>query len=205
MIPLARWLKKDGEQSGCAPVTMHVLDEHASEMHSCMSNDGLGEGIRERDQDISMLEEQVADLMRQLEQAKSDSESREADLELQFSKHLIAQLGADLHLGLCRLQEDLEAAVIDSLAPFLERQVTARSAAELRRLVKDALSESSETLVEFRAPPQLHPFLKEMCEEAGFSGSMKDGPLIELQFSSGRSRFQTLADRWVELLSGDGT
>ena len=201
MIPLASWLRDCRSQEpgklqpphGESPPLAIEQDD---------SEDGVGKDLVQR---LRELEEALATSVESAQQERHAAATRERELSQRLGEELASRLGQDIRSGLMQLQADIELALCDVLAPFLEQQSCRRSVDDLRTMIAQSLSDTTEPLVEVRAPGPMHDAVRSAIEEAGLQIDLLEGHHIELTIGTQVTRFEGLASRWIEVLKEHGT
>ena len=156
-------------------------------------------------QRLRELEEALAASLESAQQERHAAVTRERELSHRLGEELALRLGQDIRSGLTQLQAEIELAICDILSPFLEQQACRRSADSLRTMIAQSLSDTTEPLVEVRAPSLMHDAVRSAVEAAGMQVELLEGHHIELTIGTQVTRFEGLAARWIEVLKEHGT
>lgn len=199
MIPLARWLRND-EARADGEDAVGVAVPAAAE-HSGIIDDFSEDVVDAATARIESLEQENEDLHRQIEVLRMGAVAREQELVGELADVQASLITTELQSGLARLQSNMEQALVDVLAPVLGQIASRRATDELLTLMVKSMKESPEPLLILKAPRTLHSRLQALAEET--SGvSLAESQQIELVFTSGRARFEELAARWIDIISG---
>lgn len=150
------------------------------------------------------LEESLAAALREIEEQKTAAAVREQALADQLGEALVVRLKEQVEAGLASLQQALESAICDVLTPFLSGEAGRTAATRLLGLVTMAFRNSSEPLLEVRAPRHLHGPLSFAMEQLAISSTIVEASPVELVFADHRERFEELASAWVSIVAGAG-
>lgn len=199
MIPLGLWLKeRSGQAAGLAQAEGD--DTAAADAVTSFCTDP------ETPMMIARLEAEVAELTEALAAAAHSAQAdraaaaaREEELSQSLGVEMTARIVSEMKASLAQLQENLEAAVVDTLTPFLRRAMVEEASRSLIAMLRTALMDGA-PVIEARAPKSLHDLLIEALGEAGAKASLKEADEVELVFSSSTARFEVLTEQWIQLI-----
>ena len=197
MIPLASWLGITQEVQErenvalCAPVPVD-----SDPLIPLYEDQAI---LRER---IKELEEDLANAHHAAVAERAAAATREEALTLQLGTDMADRISSALTTGLSDLQSDIEAAIVEVLIPFLDLAVGKKAAAELISLIRDEIADSSEAVLEIRAPEQLSRFLEHVFRDGEAAIVLSGAPVVEVTYSGHRTRFAVLAERWIDAVRG---
>lgn len=197
MIPLAQWLR----QGAASRMTEQV---EATTPLLVLQPEAIA-ASQEREAGISSpvvteLEGALAEALRQLEQAGADSLAREQDLTERLGLMAVQRLSEEMKAGLVTLQRAIEDAVVDVLLPFLGAAACRRASDDLLALVRQAIDDMAEPVVELRVPGPLLDACRQTIEAASLPACLAEGDEIELVFADRSLRFEELSRQWRALL-----
>jgi len=198
MIPLGRWLRENpcraAQQDGIENLHQPPCARSAIEM----GNDPEPDPRFDRPE-VDTLRETAEGLQRQIEELRAMSARREHQLLEQVGSALASRLTGELKAGFACLQGEIEDAITQVLMPFLGECASRRATDELQALLRQAMTECAEPLLEVKAPKHIRPHLEALMNEQP-ALSFTEADEIELVFSSGFNRFEGLAAQWMDLM-----
>ena len=197
MIPLSQWLSDSGAcPEAAAPLAAAVpeaFDRQAliDQAYERGRQDGLN-GWAPRESALrAAFREELAE--------------QEARLNGAWALHSASTVTAAAEAAFQHLRMALEQAVCAVLLPFLDEAIRARAAARLVELLAAEMAGGTGPILEIRAPALLHAPLAKSLEERGIIAALTESETIEIAARDGRSRFESMAQRWMAVLHETGS
>lgn len=193
MIPLGQWLRTE---PGCTSanhtellLTPAAVACEAEEITPPAPPETAAVRMEE-------LEQALAEALQLADQVRIDAAAREQALHDSLGSALASQLNQDISSGFATLQQSVEAAVADILTCLLGETVARRAAGDLLVLLRRAIEDAAEPLVELRIPHHLQDCLMPSLGDLPGAVRITEGPHVELTFSRHCVRFEELSRLW---------
>lgn len=200
MIPLGMWLQQQGVECEASDQMVDLLLPNANPLDPEVVN--VDRGFHEDVGRLMKCEESLATALQQLAEERASAVAREAQLLEQLGEQMIAALSESITSGLVVLQNSIENAIVDALTPFLETAVVRMSAKELVSSLRHAIVNSADPPIVVKVPRWLHPLLSAALDEITVPVIETDTRVMEVIFSSEKSRFEELSRHWALTISG---
>lgn len=203
MIPLSRWLT---DQDGVPPTLQTEAPAAEEQLFAPMEiADGAEPAGDPALLRVAELEEALREAEDRIEQLTSSLAAREAELLKRFGDELAVKLETDVLRAFNHMREVTEAALADVLTPFLVNEARERAAAALMHLLGTELRAAAEPVLEIRTPAELHAAVAGVANALAVPAAITAGERLEVVFSGRRARFEDLAARWRDIISGGET
>ena len=130
------------------------------------------------------------------------SARREAETErLEFERNEYARLENAIRSGLTQIEDNVGAAVIRILAPFLDKEVAKHAADELCKAIARLSAAGSPGLMTIRGPERMLAHLRERIADLPIEVAYVDDKGPEAVVEAGATQIVTALRSWAELLS----
>lgn len=199
MIPLSLWLADDRLHSLASdvPSILELGRDWLAERDGSLNievqlaaarEQALGQGRGEAEAMVAAAREE--------ENAKSMA--REANLTAKWSARCVALA----ETGFTNLRLELHAAIGDALndvlRAFLPDAARQRALAQLFEFLDRELAAAGGELLELRLPGELHEDFRRMLERKSIAVVLTESETIEMLTRHAASRFESLAESWIE-------
>jgi hypothetical protein len=197
MIPLSQWLC--GTDSPPQDISFSAIAAPDAPGHEALLEDAYQRGRHDCLNDWNLREQS-------LREEHSDAlAEQEARLNERWASHSAAMIAASADEAFQRLRGMLEKSICAVLLPFMQEASAAHASQGLLELLSGEFARNAGQILEIRAPAALHAPLVRLLEDRGIAAALTDSDVIEIVARDERSRFESMASRWAELLSESET
>ena len=199
MIPLSLWLSGNRlHPLGTDELPIAELDRD----WSVRDDDSLGIELQmtaARDEALRQARtEAEAMISAARDEENGRSMAREANLTAKWSARCVALAETGFSNLRLELQTAIGDALNDVLQAFLPEAIRQRTVSQLFELLDREMAAAGTELLELRLPGELHEDFRRMLERKGMAVVLTESGHIEILSRHSVSRFESLAERWIE-------
>lgn len=204
MIPLAAWLEIQEQASGKRHDKLNERSNSADIRRAdddapsqCTSLLGADDSVQ-----IKELERQLVKLENELETIQKSYESLSLEYQILKDNSDWCQLTQSIQEAIANGFASFEFSLLDILQPFIQQQVRSKAVDDLVLILKEAIRDSSENVVEVRAPKILHETLCLALETDGLTIRIVEAESVQICSATYTSHFKELTKDWLDQLNG---